>query len=727
MRRLTISGLIAALTLVSFVVVASAQVTPPPDPQPRPDFWPKIDTTKPAPVAEWYSDVPWHQKLGTFAGNEIDEALVLPYEALGDNEKAFCNNPTELPQQAACMIETGINSILGTYRIDTPYDQTADKIKAATYCKSTSHPSSQPCIEVKLALAMFWTRSDPAGSVLQLQPRPFGDDTKQEPNYGGYVITDGTAYAPQMPWYMSHYCEAGFTAGDGLDPVCYADYFTSFNDGFNILPMKQATAWPDSFPWSVSPALNNDLTRNHCQKGLTTCTLAMAGFDLSPVTNILSNLQYYKYQLPDPPTGGPNNLLFRWFNGALAKFPDNFTSDDFYRHFPWSATTQVTWGDNSSTDLYPQAVRNPFLGQYTFTKNGTGGDANCQISLTGAAPNGCNTLFARADHYLYPRQCALADLAATDPNVAKLRACGLNFELHHNGWLEQWSGSFPKGDLDTNHAGMLANQYGRTSFFFAGVPGMQLPVPYYKDPSRAGLSVYEQVNNASIFSVYLPIANEADFKNALIGRKYTVKEFYHTLLMTNHMESDPDEFAEGIRGKVLWHDEYRTQKMYDWYLNKNNVNKTFPTRTFAAAFDPQTAPAPFHNNTCDGCHVRNGSGIPINTAGTLDAALQDFMTSAAYNPSLPVVDYTFTGQIRPMKLVFFDLQRVTSSIDDSVYSKPQVPQNPSAVQSGNDPYYYNKIMNFYGDSFHVAKPGNNNYRFTTLPGPMDRQIRIEWL
>ena len=28
------------------------------------------------------------------------------------------------------------------------------------------------------------------------------------------------------------------------------------------------------------------------------------------------------------------------------------------------------------------------------------------------------------------------------------------------------------------------------------------------------------------------------------------------------MELDPSEFAEGIRGKVLWHDEYRTEKMY---------------------------------------------------------------------------------------------------------------------------------------------------------------------
>jgi hypothetical protein len=262
---------------------------------------------------------------------------------------------------------------------------------------------------------------------------------------------------------------------------------------------------------------------------------------------------------------------------------------------------------------------------------------------------------------------------------------------------------------------MLApNQYGRTSFLFAGVPGMQLPVSYYK-PSGA-LSVYEQVNNASIFGVYLPIANEADFKNGLGGRQYSVKEFYHTLLMTNHMESDPNEFAEGIRGKVLWHNEYRTQKMYDWFVNKNNTNKTFPTRMFAGAFDPTKAPAPFHNNTCDGCHVRNGSGIPTTTAGTLDPALQGFMTSAAYDAGGKIIspprvanDYTFTGILRPMKLEFFDLKRALDSNDQSDYAKPQVAQQPSEIKSDNDPYYFNKIMNFYGDSFHVAKPDNNNY------------------
>ena len=107
---------------------------------------------------------------------------------------------------------------------------------------------------------------------------------------------------------------------------------------------------------------------------------------------------------------------------------------------------------------------------------------------------------------------------------------------------------------------MLGNQYGRTSFLFAGIPGMQMPVSFYKDPTSAsGLSIYEQVHNASLFSLYLPIANEADAKERVPQLRY---DFYHTLLMSNHMESDPNEFAEGIRGKVLWHDEYRTQKMY---------------------------------------------------------------------------------------------------------------------------------------------------------------------
>ena len=151
MRRLTIAGFVAALTLGSFVLGASAQ-NPPPPPGCGPDPKPPISPTNPAKpcwpstsehksvVNEAYSDFPWHQKLGTQGGNEIDEALVLPYEALGDNEKAFCKNPTDPAQQADCMIEIGVNNILGIYRIDTPYDPKYPNTYAKGKCQSNLQP-----------------------------------------------------------------------------------------------------------------------------------------------------------------------------------------------------------------------------------------------------------------------------------------------------------------------------------------------------------------------------------------------------------------------------------------------------------------------------------------------------------------------------------------------------------------------------------------------------------
>jgi CxxC motif-containing protein (DUF1111 family) len=767
MGRLTIAGLIAALTLGSFVLVAAAQappvpgVTPAPPTQTRAPFWPALSANGPA-VAEWYSDVPWTQKLGTYRGNEIDEALVLPYEALQPDLQASCGNPSDPQKRAACMIETGVNNILGTYRTDTPYSPGNSKIIAATYC------NSQPCIEVKLQASMFWTRStgcfNPMLTPPCLQARPFGTLPLQwftpygnGAYYKGLVFNDGSSYVPQMPWYMAHYCDSTLTANDVQDPVCYGDYLSPMNAGFNNI--SDVTFWPNSAPFSVYPFATGGAPpppSNTCPSAQTTCQLALAGFDLSPVPNSLgySSATYNPYK-------PYNQMLFAWFNGALKNFPNNFTTDDFYRHFPWSAATQVTWGadPNSPTDLYYQAVLNPFSGQLTSVNTqpalappGVPDPPTClgngftplNPPPMGQFPVNCaNTGNIRAGHSLYPRQCALADLARaymeTDnnkngtTNIPKLRACGLNYEIHSAGWLEEWPPytcdttmlptSCGPGDytwwqaISPPNPNLNANQYGRTSFLFAGVPGMQLPVSLGRIPtSTSGISAYEQVHNSSIFSVYLPIANEADFKDGFSERKYGV-DFYHTLLMTNHMESDPDEFAQGIRGRALWHNEYRSQKMY-------MSPSTFIDRTFAAAFDPTMAKAPFHNYTCDGCHVRNGSGIPITPTSApggyklpVDGngnPIQQYMTAAAYNPyGTPgnvVKDYTFTGEIRPMKLVFFDLKRPTSRFDDSVYSKPlaasQAAQTASVVKTANL-YYNSTVMNFYGDSFHVTRPGYN--------------------
>jgi CxxC motif-containing protein (DUF1111 family) len=673
MRKL---GVVACSGLIAVALVAAAQNV-----DVRAPYWPRI---KGSPVVkEWYSDIPWHQKLGTFAGNEIDEALILPYDALGADEKSFCAKHNMA--QEDCMLELGINNILGVQRTDTLYDPHHSRIETAPECQD----ASLPCIEVALELSSFWTRSSPSG--IELQPRPFGTEP-QDANgfYGGYTITDGSTYAPQMPWYMAHYCDSLFSAAanDVQDPVCYGDYFSPMNNGFN--PMgKGATDWPRTVPWSSYPAAPAPGPANHCLPGATRCTLVMAGFDLSPVPSNLNDLQYKPY----------NDNLLTWFNAALKSFPSDTSQAELQRHFPWSGN-EVAW----ETFLYPAAVLNPFLGQFAYSEVSPAFQAGCDVTVNGPTTSNCfNTPIVRGSSYLYPRQCTLADLAGA--NVARLRQCGLDYELHHNGYLEQWPESFWP---DLRAAGMVANQYGRTSFLFAGVPGMQLPASFYKDPtSDSGLSIYEQVYNANIFSLYLPYANIGDVKRAFHGRNYTDVEFYHTLLMSNHMESDPSQFADGIRGKVLWHNEYRTQKMYE--ASANGTSTKFGARTFAAAFDGDTAAAPFHNTTCDGCHVRNGSGIPINTAGKLDTALQEFMKADVYDP-YPVKDYTFTGRIRPMKLVFFDVKRDASHADASVYSEPlafasALVARPPRTIAPADLYYNNKIMNFYGDSFHSTTPG----------------------
>ena len=201
-----------------------------------------------------------------------------------------------------------------------------------------------------MELSNFWTRSTTSG--IQLQPRPFGTEPPGSDGvyYPGYVITDGSTYAPQMPWYMGHYCDSQFgpSPNDVKDPVCYGDYFSPMNNGFNPLPMTVATDWPKSMPWSVYPAADPPAPNNHCESMETEGTLVMGGFNLSPVSPDQTKLQYTIQQ-----------ILLSWFNNALQKFPNDLGQADLQRHFPWSGV-EVTW----DTFLYPQAVLNPFSGQF---------------------------------------------------------------------------------------------------------------------------------------------------------------------------------------------------------------------------------------------------------------------------------------------------------------------------------------------------------------------------
>ena len=269
MRNAKVTGLIAALTAGTVVLVAAAQAVD----TTGPDYWPR--TTAVPVVKEWYSDVPWHQKLGTFAGNGINVVLVLPYDALGDDSKKYCKEKGHTDEE--CMLLLGINNVLGTLRTDTPYVQLDPRIAKAAECKD----KTLPCIEVRLQLSSYWTRVKNGAVVLEA--RKFGSEQAPhtDDHYGGYVITDGPTYGPQMPWYMAHYCDSMFPAGDVQDPVCYGDYFTEMNNLFNVVPGAPggAAGWPRAVPWSVYPAATTPATpANHCAADKTECTAVLAGF-----------------------------------------------------------------------------------------------------------------------------------------------------------------------------------------------------------------------------------------------------------------------------------------------------------------------------------------------------------------------------------------------------------------------------------------------------------------
>lgn len=675
-----------AVMAAAVVVVAGAQSQPD-----RAPFWPLLDTSAATVIDEWYSDLPWHQKLGTYAGNQIDEAIVLPYLALPQADRDFCTSKGMTNQD--CMLEVGVNNILGMKRTDRLYDAKTKStpqqptVSAAPECQDPT----LPCIEVMLTVGNYYYRSQ--GSTVSLAARQFGSDQPVNGSYAAYNINDGTTYAPQMPWYMSHYCDAMFEKErDFNDPVCYGDYLSTFNSGFNAWGTGGRLGWPTAVPWSPWPQSDT----NHCAAGITECKIVLGAFDLKPVPSAFTQDMVY---------AANNDLLLQWFNNALTHFPADQGTAENQRRFPWSGNT-VTWDD-----FYKPSAQNPFLGTFTFGTPGGQGNVDCYTTLTGPrnkagqeCPEG-QTLITRAEKSLYPRQCSLVDLDNGD--ATRLRKCGLNYEFHHNGWIQQWPAGW---DQALTSASIIpANQYGRTSFLFAGVPGMQMPVSFYKNDSVSNLSIYEQVHNSSLFSLYIPIANEADTKRAMSGRQYRGTQFYHTLLMTNHMEADPQVFADGIRGKVLWHNEYRMEGMYRTFLAGQTK---FPTEDFNAAVTA-SAKLPYHGKTCDGCHVRNGSGVPINTVGKLDAKMVD-MTTAVYNPSVDH-DYTFTSVIRPMKMVFFDLGRSTVRADASVFSEPLsfTPLTLLKPARGEEAslYYTNAIMNYYGDSFHVTS-GENNYTWS---------------
>ena len=70
---------------------------------------------------------------------------MLPYDALGEKEKAFCDRHNV--SQEDCMLELGINNVLGMRRTDTLYHPQDPRIESARECQDPTLPCMSTSVE----------------------------------------------------------------------------------------------------------------------------------------------------------------------------------------------------------------------------------------------------------------------------------------------------------------------------------------------------------------------------------------------------------------------------------------------------------------------------------------------------------------------------------------------------------------------------------------------------
>lgn len=125
---------------------------------------------------------------------------------------------------------------------------------------------------------------------------------------------------------------------------------------------------------------------------------------------------------------------------------------------------------------------------------------------------------------------------------------------------------------------------------------------------------------------------------------------------------------------------------------------------FPAGFQTENATAPYHGNTCDSCHIRNGGGIPLMPNGLLP----QIHVARGMNENFIIhPDYTYSNKppLPSMKMVLFDLP-YKSEEPDSCGGNEAPQSDPVALAAKQ--VYSNKIMNFFGDSFHVNQINKQN-------------------
>ncbi len=129
--------------------------------------------------------------------------------------------------------------------------------------------------------------------------------------------------------------------------------------------------------------------------------------------------------------------------------------------------------------------------------------------------------------------------------------------------------------------------------------------------------------------------------------------------------------------------------------------------------------------------MRNGSGIPINTAGKLDPVLREFMTDAAYDPYREQGLHVHredpadeAGLLRPAPR--HQDARCVALFGTAGHAGGRGLDSRRRTAEEENLYYNNKIMNYFGDSFHVTDAGlqlhwtYETYEDATKAGKPDR-------
>jgi len=653
-------------------------------------------------VDEWFADLPWHQKLSTKNSNDIDIPFVLPFEALSftglEKGKAECEAPATAAERARCILRYGIVNVMGLHRTDTLYN--ADEAPQGQDCQAGN------CVEVKLQIQRFHTLTDdPSGyepDLIRNNPLPVG--TPGPPSLG-FAITEATIFAPWRPWYMGHFCGVKNARVD--NSVCYDDYFTTQLQASG----PGVSNWLNDRPALFVPRDQQGIFGIFCQRQeqvpAVPCSMFLGKVDWDDKAK--------GPEVPDPgcepaprdprdPDGGDFKTCEEEIDRKTADLDEQF--DDAITHYV--DIGRYPWNEKPNKEKLGATIpHNPFIGFYELTKTGLG--------AVEAIPR--STRF-NATHYVLPKQCSkmnfLGARSGNAADVAALKNCALNFEIHSSGFHEIWQKLF-RGDVANSKAvedidkavpGSSANQYGRTMFMFAGIGEQKIPVSFQL--LGDGLSIHDKMYGSSIYTQYLPMVNPAD--QSLVERSYT-QEFWHGLLMSNHMNQTPDHFIRGIRGRTLWHNEYRSLQMYlSAEVNNPPGVRGTPFEhilghvDFPAGFQVANHTSPFHGNTCDACHVRNGSGIPLMPNGQLP----EIHRQRGMKDDFAVVhrDYTYTNVVPPptagpetarfpsMKMVLFDLKAASEPLEEC-------DDNDHTVPLRAPDFYTNKVMNFYGNSFPV--------------------------